>query len=271
MKKLSLPFSLVLERRGAGTSLLVAILAITVFFAPIARAGPINYLGDPAISSLQVIGGTFLPTSPPDPPPGNPPLATASDLIVLPKFGFFDGIRAFGTMDFTAVGGAATVSYIAVRPFNVGESETDNLPIFYDIAYWSNDPTTTASRVSYNAETFVPGIGLTGTGSTIPTAIPFNSGTIHPPRPLFGTTLDDTSLNILTYPAAAGDYIMFQRVQIEFDNLTAGEVIRIDANPVESSIEGAPVPEPPSLRLSLFGSILIGSWCLLRIRSQRRA
>src|SRR5215472_12745218 len=172
MKKLSLPFSLVLERRSV-TSLFVAILAVTVFFASIARAGPITYLGDPAIASLQLVGGTFLPTSPPNGPPGNPPLATASDLIVLPKFGFFDGIRAFGTMDFTAAGGAATVSYIAVRPFNVAESETDNLPIFYDVAYWSNDPTTTATRVTYNAETFVPGIGLTGTGSTIPTAVPY--------------------------------------------------------------------------------------------------
>jgi hypothetical protein len=70
-------------------------------------------------------------------------------------------------------------------------------------------------------------------------------------------------VNILTYPAAAGDYMAFQRVQIEFANLIPGEVIRVDANPVESSIEGSPIPEPSALALSLFGSALICSGRLL--------
>jgi hypothetical protein len=161
-------------------------------------------------------------------------------------------------LDFTAAGGSATVSYVGIRSFHVGASELDDLPIFYDVAYWSNNPATAATRVRYNAETFVPGIGLTGTGGTVPAAIPFNSTTIHPQRPIFGTTLNDVSLNILTYPAAAGDYVMFQRVQIELGNLVSGEVIRIDANPVESSIKGAsPIPEPSALTLSLLGTILI--------------
>ena len=174
-------------------------------------------------------------------------------------------------MDFVADGGSATVSYVAIRPFNVGESELDDLPIFYDVAYWSNNPNTEASRDRYNAETFVPGIGLTGTGGTIPTPIPFNSNTTHPPRPIFGSTLNDVSLNILTFPAAAGDYIMFQRVQVEFGNLVEGEVIRIDVNPVESSIEGSAIPEPSTFTLSLLGSALVGSWRLLRVRSALRS
>jgi hypothetical protein len=232
-----------------------------------ARAGPITYLDNPSISSLQLVGGTFLPTSPPNAPPGNPPLVAAPDLVFLPSLGFFQGIRAFGTLDFTAAGGAATVSYIGIRSFHVGASEQDDLPIFYDVAYWSNNPTTGATRVSYNAETFVPGIGLTGTGSTVPTAIPFNPTTVHPQRPIFGTTLDDVSLNILSYPAAAGDYVMFQRVQIEFGNLISGEVIRLDANPVESSIKGAaPIPEPSALTLSLLGTVLIYFGRFVRFR-----
>lgn len=271
MKKFSLAIPLVLERRLAGISLLVAILTVAASLAPTARAGPIAYLGNPSISSLQVVGGTFLPTSPPNAPPGNPPLVAAPDLVFLPSFGFFEGIRAFGTLDFTAVGGPATVSYVGIRAFNVGASEFDDLPIFYDVAYWSNNPGTAASRVRYNAETFVPGIGLTGTGATVPTAIPFNPTTIHPQRPIFGTTFNDVSLNILTYPAAAGDYIMFQRVQIEFGNLIGGEVIRIDANPVESSIEGSPIPEPSALTLSLLGAVLICSGRLLRIRREGRS
>lgn len=260
MKNLSLRFLLVLEG-----------LAIAASFAVTARAGPITYLGDPAISEIGVLGGTFLPTSPPNAPPGNPPLVAAPDLVFLPSFGFFDGIRAFGTLDFVADGGSATVSYVAIRPFNVGESELDDLPIFYDVAYWSNNPNTEASRDRYNAETFVPGIGLTGTGGTIPTPIPFNSNTTHPPRPIFGSTLNDVSLNILTFPAAAGDYIMFQRVQVEFGNLVEGEVIRIDVNPVESSIEGSAIPEASTFTLSLLGSALVGSWRLLRVRSALRS
>ena len=56
------------------------------------------------------------------------------------------------TLDFVADGGSSHGRYVAIRPFNVGESELDDLPIFYDVAYWSNNPDTEASRDRYNAD-----------------------------------------------------------------------------------------------------------------------
>lgn len=236
----------------------ISLAVLSIVISSVAIAGPITYLAPPFVSDLNISGGTFLPTSPPNPEPGNPPLASLPRLIVLPTFGFFQGIRTIGTLDFEATGGAATVSYVALRPFNVGANETDTLAIFYDIAYWSNLADTTATRIRYNAETFVPDIGLVGVGATVPASIPFNALEEHPPRPLFGTTLNDVSVNFSVAEAEAGNYILIQRVEIEFANLSPEEIIRINVLPVESSIRGLDeIPEPTTLLLVGFGSFAV--------------
>lgn len=249
--------------------LLAGVFSLAVDSAA-SHAGPITFLGDPIVTALDVSGGAFLPTSPPT-PAGNPPLAADPVMVELPNFGFFDGFRVNGTLDFVATGGAATVTYVALRPFEIGASELDDLAIFYDVGMWSNLEGTSATRTRYNAETFVPDIGLTGTGATVAAPVPFNALTGHPIRPLFGTFLNDTGANFeFLLPAAAGTYMLIQRVEIEFAGLAADEIIRIDALPVESAIrEGqvdAVIPEPSSLLL--LGAGLLGLTASLRWRSR---
>ena len=243
-------------------------------YSATAWAGPITFLGDPIVTSLNVDGGAFLPTSPPT-PAGNPPLAADPVLVELPNFGFVDGFRVNGTLDFVSAGGTATVTYVALRPFEVGASELDDLAIFYDVGMWSNLEGTTAVRTRYNAETFVPGIGLTGTGATVPASIPFNPLTEHPIRPLFGTFLNDTGANFeFLLPAAAGTYMLIQRVEIELTGLNADEIIRIDALPVESAIRGSSVVGPAipeSSSLMLLGLGLLGLGASTRWRFPRQS
>jgi hypothetical protein len=259
-------------RKVVSTSIYLIGVALVVLACSTAHAGPIDFTGPPAVTPINITGGTVLPTSPPNPPDvGNPPLAAAAPLVALAPFGFDQGIRTTGTLDFVAVGGTASVSYVAIRPFDTSLPEDDRLAIFYDVASWSNLPSTTALRERYSAETFVPDIGLIGVGATVPASVPFNSAVAHPPRPLFGTTLDDTGLNFSgPLPGPPGIHELFQLVQIDFANLAPNEVIRIDALPVESGIMPiVTIPEPSSLVMAGM-SILTLAGCGWWMRRRRQ-
>jgi hypothetical protein len=168
------------------------------------HAGPIQFLGPPAVSTIDINGGTFLPASPPNLPVlGNPPLAAAAPLSALRPFGFLEGIRVTGANGFMAGGGGtASIRYIALRPFQVGSSEEDLLGVAYDVGYWSNLQGSEAIRVRYRAETCVPGIGLAGVGDTVPAAIPFNAQMAHPPRQVSTNSFNSVFRNGICGPRA---------------------------------------------------------------------